>query len=80
MEFRTDLLRTDRLGLIDLAAVAQEKRLSDTPCSTLEGYCEGPHRGANRQDSRGFFKDAQGLGRLDAGSRVGFASSGSPPP
>ena len=58
MEFRTN-----RLGLIDLAAVAQEKRLSDTPCSTLEGYGEGPQRAANGQDSWGFFKDAQGLGR-----------------
>ena len=72
-------LKTDRLGLIDLAAVAQEKRLSDTPCSTLEGYGEGPQRAANGQDSWGFFKDAQGLGRLDAGSRAGFASSRPPP-
>ena len=36
--------------------------------------------GANRQDSWGFFKDAQGFGRLDAGSRVGFTSSRPPPP
>ena len=28
----------------------------------------------------GFFKDAQGFGRLDAGSRAGFTSSRSPPP
>ena len=64
------------LGLIDLAAVAQEKRLSDTPCSTLESYGEGPQRVANGQGSWDFFKDAQGLERLDAGSRAGFASSG----
>ena len=75
MEFRND-----RLGLIDLAAVAQEKRLSDIPCSTLEGYGEGPQRAANGQDSWGFFKDAQGLQRLDACSRAGFASSRPPPP
>ena len=49
-------------GLIDIAAVAQEKRLSDTPCSTLEGHGEGPQRAANGQDSWDFFKDAQGLG------------------
>ena len=30
---------------------------------------------ANGQDSWGFFRDAQGFGRLDAGSRAGFASS-----
>ena len=64
-------------GLIDLAALAQEKRPSDTPCSTfkLEGYGEGPQRAANGRDSWGFFKDAQGLGRLDAGSRAGVARS-----
>ena len=28
----------------------------------------------------GFFKDAQGFGRLDAGSRAGFTSSRPPPP
>ena len=48
--------------------MAQEKRISDTPCSALEGYGEGPQRAANGQDSWGRFKDAQGLGRLDAGS------------
>ena len=31
--------------------MAQEKRLSDTPCSTLEGYGEGPQRAPNGQDS-----------------------------
>ena len=60
--------------------MAQEKRLSDTPCSPLEGYGEEPQRAANGQDSWGFFKDAQGLGRLDAGLRAGFASSRPPPP
>ena len=60
--------------------MAQEKRLSDTPCSTLEGYGEGPQRAANGQDSWSFFKDAQVLGRLDAGSRAGVARSRPPPP
>ena len=40
----------------------------------------GPHGAANGQDSWGFFKDAQGFGRLDAGSRPGFTSSRPPPP
>ena len=35
---------------------------------------------ANGQDSWGFFKNAQGFGRLDAGSRAGFTSSRPPPP
>ena len=35
---------------------------------------------ANGQDSWGFFRDAQGFGRLDAGSRAGFTSSSPPPP
>ena len=39
---------------------------------------------AARSDERarfvGFFKDAQGSGRLDAGSRAGFTSSRPPPP
>ena len=55
--------------------MAQEKRISDTPCSTLKGYGEGPQRAANGQDLWGRFKDAQGLRRLDAGSRGGFVSS-----
>ena len=58
--------------------MAQEKRLSNTPCSTLEGYGEAPQRAANGQDSWGFYKDAQGFERLDAGSRAGFANSWSP--
>ena len=35
---------------------------------------------ANGQDSWDFFRDAQGFGRVDAGSRSGFISSRSPPP
>ena len=35
---------------------------------------------ANGQDSWGFFRDAQGFGRLDAGSRAGSTSSRPPPP
>ena len=35
---------------------------------------------ANGQDSWGFFRDAQGFGRLDAGSRADFTSSSHPPP
>ena len=35
---------------------------------------------ANWQDSWGFIRDAHGFGWLDAGSRAGFASSGSPRP
>ena len=39
-------------------------------------HCRGgPQGAANGQDSWGFFKDAQGFGRLDAGSRAGFTSS-----
>ena len=41
---------------------------------------KGLHGGANGQDSWGFFRDAQGFGRLDTGSRAGFASSRPPPP
>ena len=41
---------------------------------------EGQQRAANEQDSWGIFRDAQGLGRLDAGSRAGFASSRPPLP
>ena len=60
--------------------MAQEKRLSDAPCSTLEGYGEGQQRAVHGQDSWSVFKDGQGLGRLDAGSRAGFASSRPPLP
>ena len=38
------------------------------------------HGAANRQGSWGFFKYAQGFGRLDAGSRAGFTSSRPPLP
>ena len=41
---------------------------------------EGQQGAANGQDSCFFFRDAQGFGRLDAGSRAGFTSSRSPPP
>ena len=41
--------------------------------------CEGQQGAANGQDSWGFFKDAQGFGRLDAGSRTGFTNSRPPP-
>ena len=42
--------------------------------------CARAHGAANGQDSWGFFKDAQGFGRLDAGSHAGFTSSRPPPP
>ena len=38
-------------------------------------FLRGPQGAANGQDSWGFFKDAQGFGRLDAGSRAGFEAS-----
>ena len=41
---------------------------------------EGLQRAANGQDSWGFFKDAQGFGRLDADSCAGFTGSRRPPP
>ena len=43
-------------------------------------FLRGPHGASNGQDSWGFFKDAQGFERLDAGSRAGFTSSRPPPP
>ena len=46
--------------------------------SNFSSY-EGLQRKANGQDSWGFVGDVQGFGRLDAGSRAGFASSRSPP-
>ena len=36
----------------------------------FSSYEAGPQGAANGQDSWGFFKDAQGFGRLDAGSRA----------
>ena len=43
-------------------------------------FLRGPQGAANGQDLCGFFKDAQGFGRLDAGSHAGFSSSRPPPP
>ena len=44
-------------------------------------FCYEDQQGAaNGQDSWGFFRDAQGFGRLGAGSRAGFTSSRPPPP
>ena len=43
-------------------------------------FYEGLKGAANGQDSWGFFRDARGFGRLDAGSRAGFISSRPPPP
>ncbi|CAN0068825.1 unnamed protein product, partial [Ascophyllum nodosum] len=37
-----------------------------------------PSGAANGQDSWGFFRDAQGFGRLDVGSRTGLTSSRPP--
>ena len=42
--------------------------------SSYEGHKE------RRTGKWGFFKDAPGFGRLDAGSRAGFTSSRPPPP
>ena len=41
---------------------------------------EGQEGAANGQDSWGVFRDAQGCGRLDAGSRTSFTRSRPPPP
>ena len=46
----------------------------------FSSYYEGLQGAANGQHSRGFFRDAQGFGRLDAGSHAGFTSSRPPPP
>ena len=43
-------------------------------------FYEGQQGAANGQVSWDFFRDAQGFGRLDAGSRAGFTSSRPPPP
>ena len=37
--------------------------------------CEGQQGAANGKNSSGIFRDAQGFGWLDAGSRGGFTSS-----
>ena len=39
---------------------------------------EGQQGAPNGQDSWGFFRNAQGFGRLDDGSRAGFTSSRPP--
>ena len=41
---------------------------------------EGQQGAVSGQDSWGFFKDTQGFGRLDTGSRAGFTSPRPPPP
>ena len=41
---------------------------------------EGRQGAAYGQDLRGFFRDVQGFGRLDAGSSAGFTSQRPPPP
>ena len=46
----------------------------------LFSYYEGRQGAANRRDLCGFFRDTQGFGRLDTGSRAGFTSSRPPPP
>ena len=40
---------------------------------------EGEQEAVNGRDSWGFLRDAQGFGRLDAGSLTDFASSRPPP-
>ena len=57
--------------------VSEEKA---DPCPRSFFFLRGPHGAAHGQDSWGFFNDAQGFGRLDAGSRAGFTSSRPPPP
>ena len=55
----------------------REKLISD---HGLFSSYEGQHGEANGRDSWGFSRDAQGFGRLDAGSRAGFTSSRPPTP
>ena len=57
--------------------VLREKLISD---HGLFSSYDGRQGVANGQDSWGFFRDAQGFGRLDAGSRAGFTISKPPPP
>ena len=54
----------------------KEKLISD---HGLFSSYQGRQGAANEQDSWGFFRDSQALGRLDAGSRASFTSSRSPP-
>ena len=56
--------------------VLKERLISD---HGLFSSYEGRQGAANGQDSRGFSRDAQGFGRLDAGSRADFTSSRPPP-
>ena len=49
-------------------------------CLRFYFFLRGPQGAANGQDSWGFSRDAQGFGRLDAGSRAGSTSSRPPPP
>ena len=55
----------------------REKLISD---HGLFSFYEGRQGVANEQDSWCFFRDAQGFGQLDAGSRAGFTTSRPPPP
>ena len=55
----------------------REKLISDP--GVFSSY-EGRQGAANGQDLGGFFRDAQGFGRLDDGSRAGFTSPRPPPP
>ena len=55
----------------------REKLISD---HGLFSSYEGRQGTANGQDSWGFFRDAQGFGRVDADSSAGFTSSRPPPP
>ena len=43
-------------------------------------FLQGPQGAANGQDSWSFFKNAQGFGRMDTGSRASITSSRPPPP
>ena len=49
--------------------ILREKLISD---HGLFYFYEGRQGAANGHDPCGFFRDAQGFGRLDAGSRAGF--------
>ena len=55
----------------------REKLISD---QSLFSSFQGQERAPNGHDLWGFFKDAQGFGRLDAGSCTGFTRSRPPPP
>ena len=55
----------------------REKVISD---HSLFASYEGQQGAANGQDSWAFFRDAQGFGRLHAGSHAGFTNSRPPPP